>query len=129
MNKIVKDELGAPKIVDRSIFQAEVDTLRAQEKAHKCARGERDCGGSAAAPNGRGRWRDTAHQRTRRRGNTIETAFEGRRMLIAYYFMWHAGQNLPGAMRGMLVLYIAGPRAVLHSLPRRYLCHVLPRPV
>jgi predicted dithiol-disulfide oxidoreductase (DUF899 family) len=28
------DELGAPKIVDRSTFQAELDALRVREKAH-----------------------------------------------------------------------------------------------
>jgi hypothetical protein len=34
MNNIMKDELGAPKIADRGTFQAEVDALRVQEKAH-----------------------------------------------------------------------------------------------
>jgi predicted dithiol-disulfide oxidoreductase (DUF899 family) len=29
-----RDELGAPKIIDRSTFQAELDALRVQEKAH-----------------------------------------------------------------------------------------------
>jgi hypothetical protein len=29
-----KAELGAPKVVDRSTFQAELDALRAREKAH-----------------------------------------------------------------------------------------------
>jgi Bacterial protein of unknown function (DUF899) len=29
-----KDELGAPPVVDRSIFQAERDALRVREKAH-----------------------------------------------------------------------------------------------
>src|SRR6516164_10958357 len=32
-------------------------------------------------------------------------------------------------MRGMHLLYIAGPRAVLYSFPRRHLRHVLPGPV
>ena len=55
-------------------------------------------------------------------------AFEGRRIFIAYYFMW----TLPpcaGAVRGVHFLYIAGPRAVLYSFSRRHLRHVLPRPV
>ena len=34
MKDIMRDELGAPKIVDRSTFQAEVDALRVREKAH-----------------------------------------------------------------------------------------------
>jgi len=33
MKDFRRDELGAPKIVDRSTFQAELDALRAQEKA------------------------------------------------------------------------------------------------
>src|SRR5215470_14911680 len=34
MKDIMRDELGAPKIVDRSSFQAELDALRVREKAH-----------------------------------------------------------------------------------------------
>jgi len=34
MKDIMKEELGAPKIVDRSTFQAEMDALRVREKAH-----------------------------------------------------------------------------------------------
>ncbi len=34
MKDIVRDELGAPKIVDRSRFQVELDALRVREKAH-----------------------------------------------------------------------------------------------
>ena len=30
----MSDELGAPKIVDRGTFQAELDALRVREKAH-----------------------------------------------------------------------------------------------
>ncbi|MGB7848508.1 MAG: hypothetical protein WBL63_23045 [Candidatus Acidiferrum sp.] len=30
----MKDEFGAPKIVGRSTFQAELDALRVREKAH-----------------------------------------------------------------------------------------------
>ena len=29
-----RDELGAPKIINRSTFRAELDALRVQEKAH-----------------------------------------------------------------------------------------------
>jgi len=34
MKNIMKDELAAPKIVDRRTFQAELDALRVREKAH-----------------------------------------------------------------------------------------------
>jgi hypothetical protein len=34
MKDIMRDELAAPKIVDRSSFQAELDALRVREKAH-----------------------------------------------------------------------------------------------
>ena len=34
MTDIVRDELRAPKVVDRSTFQAELDALRVREKAH-----------------------------------------------------------------------------------------------
>ena len=34
MEHTMRNELGAPNIVDRSTFQAELDTLRVREKAH-----------------------------------------------------------------------------------------------
>jgi predicted dithiol-disulfide oxidoreductase (DUF899 family) len=34
MKDVIRDELGAPKIVDRCTFQAELDALRVREKAH-----------------------------------------------------------------------------------------------
>ena len=34
MKDIMRDQLGAHKIVDRSTFQAELDALRVREKAH-----------------------------------------------------------------------------------------------
>lgn len=83
---------NAPTIVDRAGFQAEIDRLRVQEKAHTRA-------GDALAA-------------ARRRLPMVEVdpgleltgpdgpvplldAFEGRRQLIAYYFMWRPG--LPAA--------------------------------
>jgi predicted dithiol-disulfide oxidoreductase (DUF899 family) len=89
MKDIMRDELGAPKIVDRSTFQAELDALRVREKAHT-----REGDAIAAA-----RRRlpmvevDGATPLTGERGAvTLLDAFEGRRMLIAYYFMWHTGR-------------------------------------
>src|ERR1700747_293639 len=88
MNDATRDELAAPNIVDRSTFQAELDALRAREKAHT-----REGDAIAAA---------------RRRLPMVEVAgttpligadgpvtlldtFEGRSQLIAYYFMWYTG--------------------------------------
>jgi len=34
MTNIVRDKLGAPKVVDRATFQAELDALQIREKAH-----------------------------------------------------------------------------------------------
>ena len=89
----MKDELGAPPIVDRNNFQSELDALRIREKAHT-----REGDAIAAA---------------RRRLPMVEVpastplvgahgpvtlldTFEGRRLLIAYYFMWHTGKPAPG---------------------------------
>jgi Bacterial protein of unknown function (DUF899) len=125
MNDIMRDELGTPAIVDRRTFQAELDALRLREKAHT-----REGDVIAAA-----RRRlpmvevDGATPLVGEHGTvTLLDVFEGRRMLIAYYFMWHRPPGA-GAMRGMHLLYIAGPRTVLYSFPRRHLRHVLPGPV
>ena len=34
MENTVRDKIGAPAVVDRGVFQAELDALRAREKAH-----------------------------------------------------------------------------------------------
>jgi hypothetical protein len=34
MREIMRDELGSSKVVDRTTFQAELDALRVQQKAH-----------------------------------------------------------------------------------------------
>jgi predicted dithiol-disulfide oxidoreductase (DUF899 family) len=90
MNDSIRDEVEAPDIVDRSTFQAELDALRVREKAHT-----REGDAIAAA-----RRRlpmvevDGATPLIGEHGKvTLLDAFEGRRMLIAYYFMWHAGHS------------------------------------
>jgi len=90
-------DLAAPKIVDRSSFQAELDALGVREKAHTRA-------GDAIA---------VAHRRLpmvevdgatpligERGPVTLLDTFEGRRMLIAYYFMWHVGHPAPEQCEG-----------------------------
>jgi predicted dithiol-disulfide oxidoreductase (DUF899 family) len=85
----IRAATGAPEVVDRQAFDAEIDRIRVWEKAHT-----RESDALAAA---------------RRRLPMVEVdatlpllgpdgpitlldAFEGRRQLLAYYFMWYPGQ-------------------------------------
>jgi predicted dithiol-disulfide oxidoreductase (DUF899 family) len=89
---VMKDEstnLGEPTVVDRATFQTELDGLRAREKAHtregdaiaatrrRLPMVEVDANLTLIGPDG---------------PLTLLDAFEGRRQLIAYYFMWHRGR-------------------------------------
>ena len=79
-----------PATVDRATFQAVLDGLRVREKAHtregdaiaaarrRLPMVEMDAGTEVVGPRG---------------PVTLLEAFEGRRQLIAYYFMWHAGHS------------------------------------
>ena len=88
---------GLPAAVDRAAFQAELDALRVREKAHT-----REGDVIAAA-----RRRlpmtevDAAIALTGEHGpvSLLET-FEGRRQLIAYYFMWYPGLPAAGQCEG-----------------------------
>jgi predicted dithiol-disulfide oxidoreductase (DUF899 family) len=97
MNDFGRDQPAAPKIVERAAFQAELDALRLREKAHTRE-------GDAIAA-------------VRRRLPMVEVdgtipligdkgpmplldVFEGRRLLVAYYFMWHAGRPAPEQCEG-----------------------------
>jgi predicted dithiol-disulfide oxidoreductase (DUF899 family) len=97
MEDFTRDETGAPKIVDRSIFQAELDALRRREKAHTRE-------GDALAAARRRLPMVEVHGATPLIGEhgatTLLDAFEGRRMLVAYYFMWHAGRPAPEQCEG-----------------------------
>jgi len=82
----VTTELAAPKIVDRRTFEADLDALRVREKAYTKA------GDALAAARRRLPMVevDPATPLVGERGTvTLLDTFEGRRMLIAYYFMWH----------------------------------------
>ena len=57
---------------------------------------------------------------------TLLEAFEGRRQLIAYYFMWHAGQPAAEQCEGCTWCTSQVARAVLPALPRHHLRCVLP---
>ena len=97
MTDLMRDERGAPKVVDRSTFQAELDALRAQEKAHMRQ-------GDAIAAVRRRLPMVAVDGATALIGKdgavTLLDAFEGRRMLVAYYFMWHAGHPAPEQCEG-----------------------------
>ncbi|HEY6944120.1 MAG TPA: DUF899 family protein [Candidatus Acidoferrum sp.] len=97
MTDIKRDELKTPRIVDRSTFQAELDALRVREKSHT-----REGDAIAAA-----RRRlpmvevDGATPLIGERGAVaLLDAFEGRRILIAYYFMWNTGKPAPQQCEG-----------------------------
>src|SRR5258706_16365746 len=80
---------GMPVAVDRASFEAEIDALRVREKAHtregdaiaaarrRLPMVEADANLALIGPDGR---------------LTLLDAFEGRRQLIAYYFMWYPGR-------------------------------------
>ena len=92
-----EDEFRAPKIADRSTFQAELDALRVREKAHT-----REGDAIAAA---RRRLPMVAVDGTTPLigaggATTLLDVFEGRRILLAYYFMWHAGHPAPEQCEG-----------------------------
>ena len=93
----LRDELGAPKVVDRSTFQAELDKLRIREKAHTRE-------GDAIAATRRRLPMVEVDGATALFGDrgpsTLLDAFEGRRMLIAYYFMWNIGKPAPEQCEG-----------------------------
>jgi predicted dithiol-disulfide oxidoreductase (DUF899 family) len=97
MKNIASDDLGAPKIVDRTAFQTELDALRVREKAHT-----REGDAIAAARRRLPMVRlDGATPLIGERGKaTLLGAFEGRRLLIAYYFMWNAGKPAPEQCEG-----------------------------
>jgi predicted dithiol-disulfide oxidoreductase (DUF899 family) len=91
------DTRALPAVVDRATFQVELDVLRVREKAHT-----REGDAIAAA-----RRRlpmvevDGATPLMGEHGAvTLLDTFEGRRMLIAYYFMWHTGHPAPEQCEG-----------------------------
>jgi predicted dithiol-disulfide oxidoreductase (DUF899 family) len=91
----MKDSTTAalPPVVDRDAYQAEVDALRIREKAHT-----REGDAIAAARRRLPMVEVDAHLKlTGPDGSlTLLDAFEGRRQLIAYYFMWHPGHPVGG---------------------------------
>jgi len=83
------DTPALPAVVVRATWQAEVDALRVQEKAHMRA------GDAIAAARRRLPMVEVDPTLTLIGPNgpvTLLEAFEGRQQLIAYFFMWQTGQ-------------------------------------
>ena len=97
MNPVKGDRHAAPEIVDRAVFETRLEALRIREKAHT------RLGDAIAADRRRLPMVaiDGATQLVGERGSTtLLDAFEGRRMLIAYYFMWFPGKPAPQQCEG-----------------------------
>src|SRR6202453_4286358 len=113
MTDNMSGEPEAPKVVDRSTFQAELDALRVREKAHTRE-------GDALAAARRLLPMVEVPASTPLIGErgpvTLLDAFEGRRILVAYYFMWHAGRPAPEQCEGC-TLYTSQVRELsfIHS--------------
>ena len=92
------DEAGAPALVDRATWQAELEALRLREKAHTRE-------GSAIAAARRRLPMVEVDARIQLVGShgplTLLDTFERlRRQLVAYYFMWHAGRPAASQCEG-----------------------------
>jgi predicted dithiol-disulfide oxidoreductase (DUF899 family) len=97
MSSEITGEPSAPPVVDRARFQAQLDALRAREKAHTRE-------GDAIAAMRRRLPMVQVDGTTRIVGEhgsaMLMDAFEGRRQLIAYYFMWNTGHPAPEQCEG-----------------------------
>src|SRR6185437_13583590 len=97
MADVFRNELGTPAIVDRATFQAQLDALRLREKAHT-HEGDAIAAARRRLPMVK---LDAATPLIGKRGAaTILDAFEGRRQLVAYYFMWYTGKPAPEQCEG-----------------------------
>jgi predicted dithiol-disulfide oxidoreductase (DUF899 family) len=107
------DAPAVPPIVGRDAFEREIDALRVREKAHthegdaiaaarrRLPMVEVDATSPLTGPGG---------------ATTLLDAFEGRRLLIAYYFMWHNGHPAAEQCEGCTwVISHLGELSYLHS--------------
>ena len=118
MKDFMRNEPAAPAVVDRGTFQAELDALRVREKAHTRQ------GDAIAATRRRLPMveMDSAIPLIGAGGTvTLLDAFEGRRLLIAYYFMWHTGHPAAEQCEGC-TLYTSQVRELsfIHSRDATY---------
>lgn len=91
------NEAPIPAVVDRATFEAEMDRLRAREKAH-IRQGDDIAAARRRLPMVEV---DANLELTGPEGPvTLLDAFDGRRQLLAYYFMWHTGKRAPEQCEG-----------------------------
>lgn len=83
------DTAALPTVVDRATFQTELDRLRVREKAHTH---EGDAIAAARRRLPMVELNPTTHLIGPHGPLTLLEAFEGRRLLVAYYFMWNPGR-------------------------------------
>jgi len=83
------EPLRPPSAVERATFEAELDELRTLEKAHTR---EGDAIAAARRRLPMVEMDPTIPLVDANGPTTLLNAFEGRKQLIAYYFMWHPGQ-------------------------------------
>src|SRR5256885_15487208 len=94
---MTSESANLPAAVDRAAFEAELDALRVREKAHtregdaiaaarrRLPMVEVDATLELIGPNG---------------PLTLLDAFEDRKQLVVYYFMWHRGHPAPEQCEG-----------------------------
>jgi predicted dithiol-disulfide oxidoreductase (DUF899 family) len=113
MANVTSSHSGGPKIVDRSTFEAEVAALRAREKAHTR---ESDAIAAVRRRLPMVEMNSTIPLVGESGTVTLLDAFEGRQLLVAYYFMWHAGRSAADQCEGC-TLYTSQVRELsfLHS--------------
>src|SRR5579859_1426122 len=93
----LSDELPMPAVVDRATYQSQLDELRLREKAHT-KEGDAIAAARRRLPMVEV---DSATPLIGEQGPvTLLDTFEGRRMLLAYYFMWHTGHPAPEQCEG-----------------------------
>src|SRR3984957_1548439 len=88
---------GGPRIVDRAIFQSQLDELRVREKAHT-----REGDAIAAVRRRLPMVEVDANIRVTGEAGRVPLleVFEGRRQLYVYYFMWHDEKAAPEQCEG-----------------------------
>jgi len=97
MTDIKSEGIAAPTIVERDVFGAQIDALRLREKAHTRG-GDVIAAARRRLPMVRV---DGSIPLTSAGGKaTLLDAFEGRTLLIAYYFKWHRGKRAPEQCEG-----------------------------
>lgn len=97
MKHPMRETPATPSIATRSSYQRQVDTLRAWEKAHTR---ESDAISAARRRLPMVKVDGSARLAGENGPVTLLEAFEGRRQLIAYYFMWYPGRPAPEQCEG-----------------------------